>query len=64
MGDMEMIDKHGVKAIFTDDGVKIELVPDSERCDICNDPRIINEEGVYKCVACGCINRIDYNHHE
>ena len=27
MGDMEMIDKAGIKATFTDNGVELDIVP-------------------------------------
>jgi hypothetical protein len=30
MGDMEMIDEHGVKATFKDDGVHLDIVPLSQ----------------------------------
>ena len=56
MGDMEMIDKHGVKATFTDAGIELDIVPFNECCQFCNDPRILNEDGLRKCVACGCNN--------
>ena len=63
MGDMEMIDATGMKAIFTDDGVVLDVVPMSECCEMCNDPRLITVDGIKKCVACGCINHIELNHH-
>lgn len=63
MGDMEMIDANGVRATFTDNGVVVDLVPLSECCEMCNDARLVNQDGVKKCVACGCINHIDLNHH-
>lgn len=61
MGDMEMIDSSGLRATFTDDGVVLDVVPQSECCEVCNDPRLINEQGIKKCVSCGCINHIDLN---
>ena len=60
---MEMIDANGVRATFTDDGVVVDIVPLSECCEMCNDPRIMTEAGVKKCVRCGCTNYIDLNHH-
>lgn len=63
MGDMEIIDSTGLRATFTDEGVKLDVVPLSECCEFCNDPRLINEDGVKKCFSCGCINHIDLNHH-
>jgi hypothetical protein len=54
VGDMEMIDQHGVKATFTDNGVQLEIVQWADRCLACNDPRLMRE-GTYKiCVTCGC----------
>ncbi len=54
MGDMEMIDKHGVKATFTDRGVEIDIVRSNERCILCNDPRILHEGMTKLCFSCGC----------
>jgi len=64
MGDMEMIDATGIKATFTDNGVELDIVPLSECCESCNDPRMMTINGVKKCVACGCVNHIDYGHHD
>ena len=58
-----MIDPSGLRAKFTDDGVSLDVVPLSECCEMCNDPRLITVDGVKKCVACGCVNHIDYGHH-
>jgi len=63
MGDMEMIDATGMKATFTDNGVVLDIVPLSECCEMCNDPRLMTVDGIKKCVACGCINHIELNHH-
>lgn len=63
MGDLEIIDPSGLRATFTDEGVALDVVPLSECCEMCNDPRLITVEGVKKCVACGCVNHIDYGHH-
>jgi hypothetical protein len=54
MGDMEMIDRHGVKAIFTDKGIEIDLVRQDERCIACNDARLLHEGMTRVCVCCGC----------
>lgn len=54
MGDMEMIDQHGVKAKFTDNGVQLEIVKWSDRCIACNDPRLMREGNTKVCVCCGC----------
>jgi Zn finger protein HypA/HybF involved in hydrogenase expression len=62
MGDMEMIDEHGVKATFKDDGVHLDIVPLSECCEMCNDPRMIDMNGVKVCPVCTSINHIDYPH--
>jgi hypothetical protein len=53
MGDMEIIDQFGVRATFTDDGVKVDLVPEEQCCEICNDARFMTHEGFKKCVNCG-----------
>ena len=63
MGDMEMIDATGMRATFTDEGVVLDVVPMAECCEMCNDPRLITVDGIKKCVACGCINHIELNHH-
>ena len=62
MGDMEMIDEHGVKATLKDDGVHLDIVPLSECCEMCNDPRMIDMNGVKVCPVCTSINHIDYPH--
>ena len=63
MGDMEMIDATGMRATFTDEGVVLDVVPMAECCEMCNDPRLMTVDGIKKCVACGCINHIELNHH-
>lgn len=30
-----------------------------EVCDLCNDPRIVIEDGVKTCAACHCVNEIE-----
>jgi hypothetical protein len=62
MGDMEMIDATGMRATFTDAGVDLDIVPLSECCESCNDPRMMNIDGVRTCVACGCVNHIELGH--
>ena len=54
MGDMEMIDQHGVKAKFTDSGVELEIVKWTDRCVSCNDPRLLREGNRKVCSFCGC----------
>jgi hypothetical protein len=58
MGDMEMIGADGTRATFTEDGIKFEIIPNSERCDACNDPRISRLDGIATCLSCGCVNVI------
>jgi hypothetical protein len=60
MGDMEMIGADGVRATFTDSGVELDIVPLNECCEWCNDPRMLNINGVRKCAGCGCVNHIEY----
>jgi hypothetical protein len=64
MGDMEMIDKYGVRATFTENGVDLDLVPFSECCEMCNDPRMMNVNGVKKCVVCHSVHSIGYEVNE
>jgi len=63
MGNMEMIDEFGIKATFTDNGVELDIVPLADCCEMCNDPRMINIDGVKKCVSCNNVNHIDLNKH-
>jgi len=58
MGNLEIIEPSGLRATFTDEGVALDIVPLSECCEMCNDPRVMTVEGVKKCVACGCVNHI------
>jgi len=63
MGDMEIITTDGLRLRFTDNGIVPDIVPLSECCELCNDPRMVHVEGLLKCVGCGVINRIDYGRH-
>ena len=60
MGDMEMIYPDGLKLTFTDDGVVPDIVDISQCCEVCNDPRMVNLNGIKTCVACHSINHINY----
>ena len=64
MGDMEMIGADGIRATFTDSGVELDIVPLNQCCEWCNDPRMLNINGVRKCAGCGCVNHIEYKPHE
>ena len=63
MGDLEMIDPTGVRATFTDNGVELDIVPLADCCEMCNDPRMMNIDGVKTCVSCHNVNHIDLNKH-
>jgi hypothetical protein len=63
MGDLEIIKADGLRLRFQQNGVVPDIVPLSECCELCNDPRMVHVEGLLKCVGCGVINRIDYGHH-
>ena len=60
MGDMEMIYPDGLKLTFTDEGVVPDIVDLSQCCEVCNDPRMVNLNGIKTCVACHSINHINY----
>jgi hypothetical protein len=60
MGDMEMIYPDGLKLTFTDEGVVPDIVSLSQCCEVCNDPRMVNLNGIKTCVACHSINHINY----
>lgn len=63
MGYVEIITESGVKVqIDQHEVVTVDQVPLSECCELCNDPRMIHEGELLKCVGCGVVNRIDYNH--
>lgn len=64
MGDMEVIGFDGTRATFTDDGIKFDEIPNSERCDACNDPRISRLDGIATCLGCGCVNVIKLHRDE
>jgi len=63
MGELEIIKPDGLRIRFGQDGVVPDIVPLSECCELCNDPRMVHVQGLLKCVGCGVINRIDYGHH-
>jgi hypothetical protein len=56
MGYVEIIDGSGLKATFDDDGVSV--TPTTEKCDACNDDRLLHKGDLLQCYSCGCINRI------
>lgn len=64
MGDMEVIGFDGTRATFTDNGIKFDEIPNSERCDACNDPRISRLDGIATCLGCGCVNVIKLHRDE
>jgi hypothetical protein len=63
MGDLEIVRPDGLRLRFEQNGVVPDIVPLSECCELCNDPRMVHVEGLLKCVGCGVINRIEYGHH-
>ena len=64
MGYVEIVTKSGIKIqIDQHETVTVDQVPLSECCELCNDPRMVHDEGLLKCVGCGVINRIDYGRH-
>jgi len=63
MADMEMIYPDGLKRTFTNNGVELDLVPLSECCEMCNDPRMVNLDGIRTCVVCHNVNTIELNKH-
>jgi hypothetical protein len=63
MGDLEIVRPDGLRLRFEENGVVPDIVPLSECCELCNDPRMVHVEGLLKCVGCGVINRIDYGKH-
>lgn len=64
MGDMEVIYPDGLKLTFTDQGLIPDIVPFNECCELCNDPRMTNQNGIRTCVGCHGINHINYNLNE
>jgi hypothetical protein len=58
MGELIIIDGSGLKATFNDDGVSVVPTGLAEKCDACNDDRLLHEGDLLKCYNCGCINRI------
>jgi hypothetical protein len=63
MGDLEIVRPDGLRLRFEQNGLVPDIVPLSECCELCNDPRMVHVEGLLKCVGCGVINRIEYGHH-
>jgi hypothetical protein len=62
MGDMEMIYPDRMKLVFTDDGVTADFVNLSDCCELCNEPRMLHEGDLLKCLSCGVINHVDFGH--
>jgi hypothetical protein len=64
MGYVEIVTESGIKIqIDQHETITVDQVPLSECCELCNDPRMVHDEGLLKCVGCGVINRIDYGRH-
>jgi hypothetical protein len=64
MGELEIIQSDGLRIkIDQYEQVVADIVPFNECCELCNDPRMINTDGIRKCVGCGVVNHIDYGHH-
>jgi hypothetical protein len=64
MGDMEMIYPDRMKLVFTDDGVTADFINLSDCCELCNEPRMVHEGDLLKCLSCGVINHVDFGHHK
>jgi hypothetical protein len=64
MGDMEMIYPDRMKLVFTDDGVTADFVNLSDCCELCNEPRMVHEGDLLKCLSCGVINHVDFGHNK
>jgi hypothetical protein len=62
MGDMEMIYPDRMKLVFTDEGVTADFVNLSDCCELCNEPRMLHEGDLLKCLSCGVINHVDFGH--
>jgi molybdenum cofactor biosynthesis enzyme MoaA len=58
MGYLEIIDGSGLKATFDDDGVSVVPTGLNEKCDSCNDDRLLHEGDLLRCYSCHTINRI------
>ena len=64
MGWVEIVQPDGLKInIDQHEIVTAEIVDLKDCCELCNDPRMVHEGELVKCVGCGVINRIDYGHH-
>jgi uncharacterized paraquat-inducible protein A len=53
MGKLEIIDEHGVKATFTEQGVIVDLVPNHQLCFSCDDARLLTLGDWLVCYRCG-----------
>ena len=61
---MEMIYPDRMKLVFTDDGVTADFVNLSDCCELCNEPRMVHEGDLLKCLSCGVINHVDFGHNK
>jgi len=58
MGYLEIPDGSGLKATFNDDGVSVVPTGLAEKCDACNEDRLLHEGDLLRCYSCHSINRI------
>lgn len=60
MGFVVITNKNGHQVMIHDDTITHDVVAFKDCCELCNDPRMVHEGELVKCVGCGCINHIDY----
>lgn len=60
MGYVEFIKPDGTKVTVANDEIIVDVINLKDCCELCNDPRMVHEGELVKCVGCGCINHIDY----
>jgi hypothetical protein len=60
VGYVEFIKPDGTKVTVENDQVIVDVINFKDCCELCNDPRMVHEGELVKCVGCGCVNHIDY----
>jgi len=60
MGFVVITNKDGHQVLIHNDEITHDIVDFKDCCELCNDPRMVHEGELVKCVGCGCINHIDY----
>jgi hypothetical protein len=64
VGFVEWVKPDGTMVHIENDTVTLDVINFKDCCELCNDPRMVHEGDLVKCVGCGCINHVDFGHNK